>query len=211
MVRATGQRHQPEPKRRGQPVVRKVFDVTLQQLAEVGFERLSVPDVAAAAGVNKTSVYRRWPTKSDLVRAALGTSLDAAQAAPDTGSLRSDLMAMGRATAKFIESPRGKGVLRLLFAEVANPAVRELASSLLRQADHERLHVVIRRSIRRGELPRSTDANLILYTVAGALVHHAFIERKRITETMIERVVDLVLHGALGQTTAARQEKTART
>lgn len=200
MVRATRQQRTPEPRRRGLPVVRKVLDATLLRLAEVGYERLSVPEVATAAGVNKTSVYRRWPTKSDLVRAALAASLDAAQAAPDTGRLRSDLLALGRATAAFIESPRGKGVLRLLFAEIDNPAVRDLASSLLRRADREVLHVVVRRSIRRGELPPRTDANLILYTVAGALIHRAFIERRRITETLIERVVDLVLDGAFGRT-----------
>jgi AcrR family transcriptional regulator len=47
------------------------LDAVIEELAAASYERLSIPDVAERAGVNKTSVYRRWPTRSDLVRAAL--------------------------------------------------------------------------------------------------------------------------------------------
>ena len=196
MARAARSKRQREPRRRGLPVVRKVFDVTLQQLAQVGFERLSVPAVATGAGVNKTSVYRRWPTKSDLVRAALDFSMEHTREVPDTGALRSDLIAMARRTTAFIESPLGKGVLRMLFAEGAHPEVRHLAASMWDQEDHQVIHAVIRLAIKRRELPRNTDASLILFTVAGALLHRVVIEQKPISDAFVERVVDLVLSGA---------------
>jgi AcrR family transcriptional regulator len=196
MAKAARSRRQREPRRRGLPVVRKVLDVTLQQLAQVGFERLSVPEIAADAGVNKTSVYRRWPTKVDLVRAALDFSLEHPREAPDTGALRSDLIALARQSTAFIESPRGKGVLRMLFAEGAHPEVRRLAASTWDQEDHQVIHAVIRRAIRRRELPRNTDVSLILFTIAGALLHRAFVEQQPISAAFVERVVDLVLVGA---------------
>jgi AcrR family transcriptional regulator len=190
-VRSAGQR-----KQRGEPVVRKVLAVTLEQLAVHGFERLSVPEVAALAGLNKTSVYRRWPTKGDLVRDALGTSMGHAREVPDTGDLRSDLLELARVAVGFVESPQGMGVLRTLFAEGANPEVRELAGAMLRQQDTEGPRRVFKRAIARGELPEDTDVRLLLTTIAGALMHRLFVEQQRVTEAFLQRLIDLVLLGA---------------
>ena len=77
--------------------VRDYHDVEVggrEELARDGFERLSVPAVAEAAGLNKTSVYRRWPTKADLVRAALTSSMGHDAPTVDTGTLRGDLLAL---------------------------------------------------------------------------------------------------------------------
>ena len=76
------------PRRRGAPVVEQVLDLALEELARVGYHRLSVPAVAARAGLNKTSVYRRWPTKGALVGAALAGALGHDAPLPDTGALR---------------------------------------------------------------------------------------------------------------------------
>ena len=76
--------------------MRRVLEVALEQLAAHGFERLSVPEVAAIAGLNKTSVYRRWPTKADLVREALAASMGHTAEALDSGDLRAALLALAR-------------------------------------------------------------------------------------------------------------------
>ena len=55
---------------RGDAFVRVVLDVALEQLAQVGFDRLTIPQVAEQAGFNKTSIYRRWPDKTALVQRA---------------------------------------------------------------------------------------------------------------------------------------------
>jgi AcrR family transcriptional regulator len=187
-----------ETRRRGAPVVRKVLEVTLEQLAMVGFERLSVPKVATLAGVNKTSVYRRWPTKSELVRAALTLSMEHTLVAPETGDIRSELIGLARLAGDFIESPSGMGVLRMLFAESANPGVRELAASMFHQKEIEIPLKVINRSISRGELPKDINAELIMFTVAGALMHRVFVEQSSISDDYLQRLIDLVLFGAAG-------------
>lgn len=186
-------RKQPRP--RGSRVVSKVLDAAIERLAVVGFERLSIPEIAKQAGVNKTSVYRRWPTKSDLVRAALGASMGSAAPAPSTGNLRSDLVRAARLAAAFVESPSGRGVLRMLLAEGANPGVRELAASMLRQQEAEGPRALFALAMARGELVLDADVALVLSTVAGALMHRAFVEQRPLSDAFIEGVVDLVLDG----------------
>jgi AcrR family transcriptional regulator len=181
------------PRPRGKPVVNKVLEVTLAQLAEVGLERLSVPEVARLAGVNKTSVYRRWPTREDLVRAALEQTMQHTAAAPDTGSLRGDLLGLVHVTATFLESAPGRGAMRVLLAEGDDLGDTLGAPRLL--AD-DALPAAIRRAVARGELPRDTDVKLVLFTLAGALMHRTFVERAPVTRPFIQRLVDLVLYGA---------------
>src|SRR5262249_40598485 len=75
---------------RSERVVRAVLAATTAELGRVGYAALRMEDVATTAGVNKTTVYRRWPTKADLVGAAMRGLGAPAQPAPDTGSLRGD-------------------------------------------------------------------------------------------------------------------------
>lgn len=177
--------------------MRRVLDLTLQQLAQVGFERLSVPEVAALAGVNKTSVYRRWPTKAELVRAALAHSMAHVRDIPDTGALRTDLIALVGVVAAFVTSARGMGVVRTVFADGDTPEVRAMAASMWQEAGGEIPGHIIERAVLRGELPAGADVELLLFTLAGALLHRVFIERADADEAFAGRLVDLVLYGAV--------------
>lgn len=181
-----------------------VLEATVAQLAAVGFERLSIPEIATLAGVNKTSVYRRWPGKDELVRDALAAAMRHVDAAPDTGDLRGDLVALARAVADFAQSAVGTGIVRILLAEGGNPEVRALAIAAYGEAGRQLPRAALVRAIERGELASDVDPALVLFTIAGAIVHRVFIEQARATRPFLERVVDLVLHGALRRPRAAR-------
>lgn len=183
--------------------MRAVLDVTLAQLAEVGFERLSIPEVAELAGVNKTSIYRRWPGKAELVRDALGAAMSHADEPPDTGELRGDLVGLARLVAEFAQSPVGTAIVRILLAEGGNPEVRALANAAYREAGRHGPRAVLARAVERGELTDDVDPSLVLFTIAGAIVHRVFIEQAKATEGFLERVVDLVLYGAARKRRAA--------
>src|SRR3954465_14571895 len=79
------------PGGRAARVVEAVHSAALALLDEVGYEQLQLPDVAERAGVNKTTVYRRWPTKVALVADLLSVLMQTNVATPDTGSIQSDL------------------------------------------------------------------------------------------------------------------------
>lgn len=183
-------------RRRGEAVVRRVLDVTLQQLALVGLERLSIPEVAALSGVNKTSIYRRWPTKTDLVRAALQHSMEHVRDVPDTGALRTDLLALVKLVATFVTSVRGMGVVRTVFVDGDAREMRHLATSMWQEAGGDLPRVVIERAVRRGELPENADFELLLFTLAGAILHRVFVERRHVDDDFAMRLVNLVLDGA---------------
>ncbi len=176
--------------------MRTVLGVTLAQVAEVGFERLSIPEVALLAGANKTSIYRRWPGKSELVRDALGAAMSHADNPPDTGELRGDLVGLARAVAAFTQSPVGTAVVRILLAEGGNPEVRALAHAAYGEAGRRGPGVVLARAVKRGELRGDLEPSLVLFTIAGAIVHRVFVEQRRATNAFLEQVVDLVLFGA---------------
>jgi AcrR family transcriptional regulator len=184
------------PQTRGEAFTHVVFEVALAQLARVGFDRLSIPDVAELAGVNKTSIYRRWPGKTELVRDALGAAMGHADQPPDTGELRGDLVGLARSVAAFTQSEVGTAVVRILLAEGSNPEVRALAQAAYGDAGRRGPWIVLARAMERGELKEVVDPSLLLFTIAGAIVHRVFIEQRATDEAFLEQVVDLVLFGA---------------
>jgi AcrR family transcriptional regulator len=181
---------------RGREFTSRVLDATLTQLAELGFERLSIPQIAGIVGVNKTSIYRRWPTKADLVREALAIPLSHANDVPDTGALRTDLIALASTVAAFMQSRVGTALIRIMLAEGGNPEVRALANTAYSEAGKHGPWIVIKRATERGELSGDVDPALMLFTVAGAIMHRVFVEQRDAPDEFLEQVVDVVLFGA---------------
>ncbi len=182
-------------KQRGEPMIRQVLSVTLEQLAAYGFERLSVPQVAKRAGVNKTSVYRRWPSKESLVREALSVSMGQDPTLPLTGDLRADLLSLGRAALHFAESPHGLGLLRTLLAEGGAGGVSDIAATMLREQGAAGPRQVFARALAEGEVVQGLNVTLVLTTIAGALMHRILVERARVTDSHLEQLIDLLLLG----------------
>ena len=192
----------PTPRqRRGEPVVERVLLVTLEELARQGYNRLSVPEVAAKAGVHKTSVYRRWPTKASLVTAALERTFGNEQSPADTGALLPDMVAMAETAARWADSPVGRGVVRTLLADGESAEVREVVGNLLATQAPAPM-VVFSRAQTRGELPETADVPMALTIIAGAITHRLFVEMQPITPEFLERLVRLVCTG-LGVVTRA--------
>jgi AcrR family transcriptional regulator len=184
------------PQARGEAFTSAVLDATLTQLAEVGFERLSIPQVADMVGVNKTSIYRRWPTKADLVRDALAIPLSHAGDAPNTGALRTDLIALAGTVAAFTQSRVGTALIRIMLAEGGNPQVRALANAAYSEAGKHGPWIVIQNAMQRGELSANADPSLMLFTIAGAIMHRVFAEQRDTSNEFLKQIVDLVLYGS---------------
>ena len=181
---------------RGELVVNAVLDIATLQLAENGYERLSIPQIAQLAGVNKTSIYRRWPSKLELVRDALQAAMHHTEDAPQTGDLCSDLVALAQGAAEFMQSPVGKSVMRILLSEGSNPELRQISGLAYQQVGSRGPWKTLASAVERGELKRDVDPSLLLFTIAGALMHRVFVEQQEVTDAYARQVVDLVLSGA---------------
>ena len=182
------------PQRRGAPVVDRVLGIALEDLARLGYHRLSVPEIAARAGLNKTSVYRRWPTKQALIGAALERALGHDAPLPDAGSLRADMLSFALTAAAWAASPVGRGVMRTLLADGDDPEIRTLLSDLLREQATGPL-ALFRRAEARGELPPGADVPMALTAIAGAISHRVFVEQAPVTPEFVQRLVKLVADG----------------
>jgi AcrR family transcriptional regulator len=173
---------------------------TLELLATEGLRGLSVERVAEAAGVGKTTVYRRFPSKRHLVVGAL-QSLRAfdIDPVPDTGTVRGDLEEIGRrriATMRRTGSPRL--VPRLLSEAADDPQLhREIVDVFIRPA-RQPIVEILSRGILRGELRRDLDPELATDMVVGALVFRLLLSRAnvRAVNDVPDRAIELLLTGA---------------
>jgi AcrR family transcriptional regulator len=183
------------PQVRGERLVKKILEVVLEELARVGYGALSIEEVALQAGVNKTTIYRRWPTKAELVQAACLELADEVSVTPDTGTLRGDLFEMLRAYRDLLDTARGLSLTRMVMAEGGDSEVSRLARTV-RDSKDVISKRVIARAIARGELPKGSDAELILHMLGGALQHRILFLGERQSDRQLTMMVDLVLNGA---------------
>jgi AcrR family transcriptional regulator len=192
---ATRARRQGRPPGGSEPIVRSILEATLRQLGDRGFAALSVGEVAQAAGVNKTSIYRRWKHKSGLVVAAL-MSLRDSHAVRETGDLRQDLVRELRAKAAQVLTARNRKIVRALisFEDTADA----VSARTLRQHRYGVTSKLIRNAVQRGELPSETDPSFLTELIVAPLFYRCIVLSEALPRNYIERVVDTVLRGAAG-------------
>ena len=172
----------------------EILRATLEELARSDYGGLTIEQVAARAGVNKTTVYRHWPTKEDLVRAALYSVVESHKLPPETGSLRTDLLQIGRAMLDFARSFEGQCVMRLRLLEHPHPELAEIARTLQARQEVE-LKRFVDRAIESGELARGVDGKLLLDMLGGSIYVRFLLKNERADDVLIARIVDCLLDG----------------
>jgi AcrR family transcriptional regulator len=176
--------------------VRDVTRATASELARVGYAALRVDDVAAIAGVNKTTIYRRWPTKVDLVDATLRALKGPVLELPDLGSIRLDLLALLHEAVANACTSEGQSMHRMITLEMNHPEVASIARTV--RAEYVAPWItVIARAIARGELPEGSDPPLIVEMVMGP-VFSRLRRQEPVEDDFLVAVVNMVVTGAKG-------------
>jgi AcrR family transcriptional regulator len=172
-----------------------VFEATFQLLEEGGYDMLSIASIAERAGVHETSLYRRWKTKEQLVLDAVNQRVAREIPVPDTGALRSDLIAVLQSLRLFLQSRMGQALVQTAVATLHLPELCALRQEHWRQRCAH-LQILFDRAIARGELSPQVDCQFLLETLSGIMYMRLFIVNEPIDERLPERVVDLILLGA---------------
>lgn len=138
-------------RRRGKVLETAIFKIALRELATTGYVNFSIERVATKAGTSKPVIYRRWPTRAQLVYAALRADRHLySSEAPDTGTVRGDLMAILRRVSEMVDEVRPEVIFGLT-AEL----LREKQPLLFAEM-HERtgkiMAEILTRGVRRGEI-----------------------------------------------------------
>jgi AcrR family transcriptional regulator len=129
----------------------ELLAVTLRLLQEHGYERLTLDAVAAAAHASKATMYRRWPSKAELVLAAFTEGIGQVAVAPDTGALRSDLLRLGQLLCT--QARQHTRTIRAVLVEASrNPALNAAVQELFVDQRKALFRHVLRQAVDRGEI-----------------------------------------------------------
>jgi AcrR family transcriptional regulator len=172
-----------------------ILHVTLDVLAETGYDALRLDAVAARAKASKATLYRRWSGKAELVVAAIKSyeQTDRLVGETDTGSLRGDLLAILRAITDTMTGPTGQILTGVMIAMQRDS---ELAEAVRTSILQDRQHIIQRmldRAIDRGELPADTDVGIFEEIAPAVLFTRIFILGKPPDETDLTRLADNIL------------------
>jgi AcrR family transcriptional regulator len=146
------------------------------ELAEHGYDGLTIDGVAARSGVHRTTVYRRWKTVAGLLVDLLQAGADDSWEPADTGSLEGDLIAVNREVHTALTA-RPSVTQAVIAASFRTPEAAEALTQFWLDR-YERTAIVVRRAVARGEIPASVDAHQLLLTATGPLYHQLVLLRR---------------------------------
>jgi AcrR family transcriptional regulator len=169
-------------------VTEAIRAAVFEELAAVGYGRMSIEAVARRAGVGKTAVYRRWPSKLQMVIDVV-SAVAVQIPAPDTGTLLGDLRALLGVISFALRHPLASQIVPDLLAEAArNPDIAQTLRNALRESQTGISAVLIRNAIARGELPADTDPELALDMIIGPLYWRLAVNRAPVTKRYLDRL-----------------------
>ncbi len=172
-----------------------IFEATLELLADKGYDGLTIEGVAERSGVNKTTIYRWWPSKAALLGAALVEAPLLGVDMPDTGSLRGDLEALVRGVQALLTTrPTADVAVAALSAATRSPELAGYTQAFF--ADRlARERPIFERAVARGELPADTDPTLLMDLLGGAVWLRIVFRQMPIEDDFVPRAVSIVLDG----------------
>ena len=181
---------------------RAILRATRAALVELGWGKLTMSDVAARAGVAKTTLYRRWGSKSELVVDAVAALLDGLSL-PDRGSARSDVEDVVRRFAALLDRPETKTALMAVVAEsTRDPELRRRIRERIVDPQKQLVVAGRKRARERGELPADSDdqatTDMIFDVIAGAVIHRTQVSGEPVDEDWARRFSALLLYGLTG-------------
>jgi len=165
-------------------------------LAEVGYEHLTMDAVAARAGAGKATLYRRWPSKSELIADAVAscapTSGDA-EALPDTGSLRGDLLALAAGRRAHADTRELRIMVGLLAAVPHDPALAAIVAQRFLAPQRRLLARVFTQAVERGEVPAGRDVDVLAKVAPAIVFHRVMVEGGRVDDAFVLELIDQII------------------
>lgn len=182
-----------------------ILDATMRLLGEAGYARLTIEGVSAAAGVAKTTIYRRYGDKADLVAAALAR-VRVLDAPPATGDARADMVSLVRRFQALMQSPARTMLATLLAEEHHSPELLARFRERLIEPSRAQARAALEAARERGEIRADADLDLIMDMLAGSYFtrHLAGVP---VATTTAEELVDTVWCGIAAEPRRRRRRR----
>jgi AcrR family transcriptional regulator len=190
----------PVPQRkRGAALEDAILEAAYAELSEVGYRAFSVEGVASRARTGKASIYRRWPTRGELMLDAVCLYLPTPQDCgfqpdlPDTLTTADALRGVARAITQVISSPAGDVMRAIKCEAVSDPELARAIDDRFQAPRREYLLSLLRRGVERGEVRPGADVALIADVLPAVLTHRIILQREPVTARVITDIIEQVL------------------
>lgn len=172
-----------------------ILDATIALLAQEGFARMSIEQVAAHAGVGKPTIYRRWPSKVELVIAALSRPRTE-HAVSAEGTVRERLTRLVEELCVSVRREPAKGVLAALVAEIPrDPELASAVRAVFLAKRRDTAFALLREGVATGELRADLDLELASDALVGPVMLRALLTGGRISPSLGGTLVDAFYDG----------------
>ena len=167
---------------------------TLELLAEVGYDAVSIEAIAARAGVGKSTIYRRYTCKEDLIADAI-ENIREDVTIPDTDNLWGDIDALIQSAAQITLNPVGRQTVAMIVSSASShPEFAQIYWTKYLQPRRQAFSVVLERAKARNEIPADLDPGLIFDIMSGIMLYSLIFQpTSESWETYVRRALDLLL------------------
>jgi AcrR family transcriptional regulator len=183
----------PLSRRRGAALETAIYEAVLQQLSTVGFGAMTIEGIAAAAHTGKAAIYRRWPSKEELVADTLDNVLPSLDLPHDSGSVRSDIAQIFDLMSATMDSPAG-GAMQALLGELGHDHdfIKTLHVRVLAPRKALMLEI-LQRGVERGDVRPDAVRPVIAEAGPALLVHRLLMYGPPIDASYVDEILDEVV------------------
>jgi AcrR family transcriptional regulator len=148
-----------------------ILQATLALLAEIGFDAMSIEAIAARAGVGKTTIYRRYASKEELVADAIENVREEV-VIPNTGNLWGDIDALIENASQITLSPLGRQTAAMIISSASsNPQFAQIYWTKYLQPRRQAFAIVLERAKARNEVQPEIDPDLVFDIMSGVMLY----------------------------------------
>lgn len=180
-------------RRRGDALYTAIYQATLDELRAVGYADLTMERVASRARASKGSLYRRWPSRAELVVDAVHNTLPSCGELPDTGSVRGDLLGCLQGFVRLLNGPSGEAIRGLLAEVIRNPDLREVIQTRFVDPGVMVVLEALRRGAARGEVRTGALTTRIASVGPELLRQHVLVHGTPVPEQVLIEIIDEVV------------------
>lgn len=170
-----------------------IASAVVEVLDRAGYAGLTMDAVAAAAGVGKATIYRRWSSKGELLLSVMDAAGAPVRGVPDTGALRGDLIALLTEVRELFGGPSGRAIRSLLGAVIDDPALQEGCRRLPLANWDETWEAVLARAVERGEVPTGAGGPLASEVGPAVLALRWLVTGRPLDHAVVTELVDGVV------------------
>jgi len=184
-----------------------IQSAAIELMQEVGYERCTIEAIAAKAHASKATIYRRWKNKQELLLSAVTRHTFCTTPEINQGNLREDLIEMISERIKNLKGPDGAVVSVLLTAAKNDPELGKLIPSSIREKQDDSVMHIIERGIKRGEISKDANVELLLEILPGIFTYRIFMTHQSVNRKFIEQLVDGILIPSLQSKKTTKESK----